>query len=112
MPPIAWGPVLLGTALSIAITLVGAPLIGALAGGALTGLRSAVTPAYQGSLVGMMTILALAVLPLTGPEDTVVILVLDAALLAVGALSALVAWRLRRSGAPRAPSSSDTDRAP
>ena len=44
----------------------------------------------------MITILALAVLPITGPEDTVVILLLDAALLAVGALSALVAGRLRR----------------
>lgn len=96
MPPIAWGPVLLGSALSIAITLVGAPLLGALGGGALAGLRSAVAPAYQGSLVGMITILALAVLPITGPEDTVVILLLDAALLTVGALSALVAGRLRR----------------
>ncbi|MDQ3097544.1 MAG: hypothetical protein M3Q61_05170 [Chloroflexota bacterium] len=96
MPPIAWSPVLLGSALSIAITLVGAPLIGALAGGALAGLRSAVAPAYQGSLVGMITILALAVLPVTGPDDTAVILLLDAALLAVGALSALVAGRLRR----------------
>ena len=95
MPPIAWGPVLLGAALSIAITLVGAPLLGALAGGALAGLRSAVAPAYQGSLVGMITILALAVLPIAGPDDTVVILLLDAALLAVGALSALVAVRLR-----------------
>ena len=95
MPPIAWGPVLLGSALSIAITLVGAPLLGALAGGALAGLRSAVAPAYQGSLVGMITILALAVLPIAGPDDTVVILLLDAALLAVGALSALVAVRLR-----------------
>ena len=96
MPPIAWSPLLLGSALSIAITLVGAPLIGAAAGGALAGRMSSVAPAYQGSLVGMITILALAVLPITGPEDTVVILLLDAALLAVGALSALVAWRLRR----------------
>ena len=87
---------LLGSALSIAITLVGAPLIGAAAGGALAGWMSSVAPAYQGSLVGMITILALAVLPITGPEDTVVILLLDAALLAVGALSALVAGRLRR----------------
>ena len=96
MPPIAWSPVLLGSALSIAITLVGAPLIGAAGGGALAGWMSSVAPAYQGSLVGMITILALAVLPITGPEDTVVILLLDAALLAVGALSALVAGRLRR----------------
>ncbi len=96
MPPIAWSPVLLGSALSIAITLVGAPLIGAAAGGALAGRISSVAPAYHGSLVGMITILALAVLPITGPEDTVVILLLDAALLAVGALSALVAGRLRR----------------
>ena len=96
MPPIAWTPVLLGSALSIAITLFGTPLIGALAGGAVAGLRSAAAPAYQGSLVGMITILALAVLPTTGPDDTVAILILDAALLAVGALSAVVAGRLRR----------------
>lgn len=96
MPPIAWSPVLLGSALSIAITLVGAPLIGALAGGALAGLLATSAPVYQGSLVGMITILALAVLPVTGPDDTALILLLDAALLAVGALSALVAGRLRR----------------
>ena len=89
-------PVLTGSALSIAITLLGAPLIGAAAGGALAGLLSSIAPAYQGSLVGMITILALAVLPVTGPDDTALILLLDAALLAVGALSALVAGRLHR----------------
>ena len=87
---------LAGSALSIAITLIGAPLIGAAGGGALAGRLSPIAPAYQGSLVGMVTILALAVLPVTGPDDTALILLLDAALLAVGALSALVAGRLRR----------------
>ena len=87
---------LIGSALSIALTLIGAPLIGAAAGGALAGRLATIAPVYQGSLVGMITILALAVLPVTGPDDTVVTLLLDAALLAVGALSALVAGRLRR----------------
>lgn len=96
MPPIAWSAVLIGAALSIAITLVGAPLIGAFGGGALAGRLTSVAPAYQGSLVGMITIFALAVLPVTGPDDTVAILILDAALLAVAAVSAFLAGRLFR----------------
>ena len=87
---------LAGSALSIVVTLLGAPLIGAAAGGALAGRLSSIAPAYQGSLVGMITILALAVLPVTGPDDTALILLLDAALLAVGALSAVAAGQLRR----------------
>jgi len=51
MPPIAWNPVLTGAALSLALTLIGAPLIGVAAGGALAGRLSPVAPAYQGTLV-------------------------------------------------------------
>lgn len=96
MPPIAWNPVLAGSALSLALTLAGAPLIGVAAGGALAGRLAPLAPAYHGALVAVMTILALAILPAAGPSDTIVILLLDAALLAAGALSAVVGSRLRR----------------
>ncbi len=96
MPPIAWSPVLTGAALSLALTLISTPLIGVAAGGALAGGLSAVARVYQGSLVAVITILAIAVLPFAGPDDTVIILLTDAALLAVGAFSAFVAGRLRR----------------
>ena len=99
MPPIAWNPVLTGAALSLALTLMGAPLIGVAAGGALAGRLSPVAPAYQGTLVAIVTILAMAVLPVAGPDDTLLILLMDAALLAAGALAAVVGGLLRRSSA-------------
>jgi hypothetical protein len=97
MPPVAWRSVLAGSALSLALTLAASPLVGAIAGGALAGWLASVAPAYQGTLVAIATILGLAVLPMAGPEDTIVILVTDAALLAAGALAAVVASRLRRA---------------
>lgn len=97
MPPIAWNPVLAGSALALLVTLAGAPLIGAAAGGAVAGRLTRIAPAYQGALVAIATILALAVLPIAGPDDIVLILVTDAALLAAGALSAVVASRFRPS---------------
>ena len=101
MPPIAWIPVLAGSALSLAVTLSGAPLIGVAAGGAIAGRFAPATPAYQGALVAVLTIVALAVLPASGPDDTVLILLTDAALLVVGALSAALGWLLRPSSARR-----------
>ncbi|HEX4743172.1 MAG TPA: hypothetical protein VFW12_00715 [Candidatus Limnocylindria bacterium] len=98
MPPIAWNPVLAGSALALLVTLAGAPLIGVAAGGALAGRFARIAPAYQGALVAIAAILALAVLPVAGPDDTVLILVTDAALLAVGAASAFVASRFRGPG--------------
>lgn len=98
MPPIAWNPVLAGAALSLTLTLLGAPLVGAAAGGALAGRFTPIAPAYQGALVAVATILALALLPVPGPEDTVLILVTDALLLGAGSLAALVAWRFRPVG--------------
>lgn len=95
MPPVAWNPVLAGSALALLVTLIGAPLIGVAAGGGLAGRFARFAPAYQGALVAVVTILALAVLPIPGPNDTVLILVTDAALLAAGALSAVVASRFR-----------------
>ncbi len=97
MPPVAWNPVLAGSALALLITLAGAPFIGVAAGAALAGRLSPSAPAYQGALVAIAAILGLAVLPLPGPGDTVLILVTDAALLAAGALSAVVASRFRPS---------------
>lgn len=101
MPPIAWNAVFAGSALALLVTLAGAPLIGVAAGGALAGRLARAAPAYQGALVGIAAILALAVLPIPGPDDTIVILVTDAALLAAGAASAFVASRLPRSSAER-----------
>lgn len=98
MPPVAWNPVLAGAALSITLTLLGAPLIGVAAGGALAGRFAAIAPAYQGALVAVATILALALLPVPGPEDTVLILLTDALLLAAGSLAAVVAGRFRSVG--------------
>jgi len=97
MPPIAWNPVFAGSALALLVTLAGAPLIGVAAGGALAGRLTRIAPAYQGALVAIAAILALAVLPIPGPDDTIVILVTDAALLAAGAVSAFVASRFRPS---------------
>jgi len=97
MPPVAWNPVLAGSALALLVALAGAPLIGVAAGGALAGRLTRIAPAYQGALVAIATILALAVLPIAGPDDTVLILATDAALLAAGALSAVVASRFRPS---------------
>jgi hypothetical protein len=96
MPPIAWNPVLAGSALALVITIAGLPVVGVAAGGALAGRVASAAPAYQGALVGIAVILALAILPIAGPDDTIVILVTDAALLAVGALSAVGASRFRR----------------
>lgn len=101
MPPIAWIPVLAGSALSLAVALIGAPLIGVAAGGAIAGRFAPIAPAYQGALVAVLTIVALAALPVAGPDDTVLILLTDAALLAVGALSAVVGGLLRPSSARR-----------
>ena len=88
---------LAGSALALLVTLLGAPIIGVAAGGALAGRLTRIAPAYHGALVAVAIILALAILPASGPDDTVLILVTDAALLAAGALSAFVAWRLRPS---------------
>lgn len=95
MPQIAWNPVLAGSALALLVTLAGAPFIGVALGGALAGRFARVAPAYQGALVAIATILALAVLPIAGPDETVLIFVTDAALLAAGSLSAVVASRFR-----------------
>lgn len=97
MPPVAWTAVFAGSALAVLVAIAGAPLVGVAAGGALAGWLARIAPAYQGALVAIATILALAVLPATGPDDTVLILVTDAAFLAAGALSAVVASRLRPS---------------
>lgn len=97
MPPVAWTAVLAGSALAVLVAIAGAPLVGVAAGGALAGRLARIAPAYQGALVAIATILALAVLPAAGPDDTVLILVTDAAFLAAGALSAVVASRFRPS---------------
>ena len=105
MPQVSWPAVLPGAALSLLITIAGVPLIGAAAGGTLAGRLSPHAPAYQGSIVAILTILAFAVLPLPGPTDTVLILVTDALLIAVGAVAGWLGGLLR-------PSSSGTGRGP
>ena len=104
MPQVAWSAVLPGAVISLLITIAGFPIIGVAAGGAIAGRRAASGPAYQGSIVAVITVLSLALLP-GGPSDTILILATDALLLAAGTAMGWVGGVLR-------PSSRDTGRGP
>ena len=105
MPQVSWPAVLPAAVLSLLITIAGVPIVGAAAGGALAGRLSPSASAYQGSIVAILTILAFALLPLPAPTDTVLILLTDALLIAVGAVGGWLGGLLR-------PSSSGTGRGP
>lgn len=100
MPPVAAFPLIGGAALSIAITLLGLPFVGAFGGGALAAILARTAPVYHGALVGVATVLAMVALPGTGPDDFALILLWDAGLLAAATVGALLASRLPRSARP------------
>lgn len=95
MPPVAWRAVLAGAALAMPFAAFGAPFPGVAIGALLAGGLAPATPAYQGALVAVAAILAIALIPDAGPQDTALILLLDAALLGVGVLTAVTGGWLR-----------------
>ncbi|CAN5156436.1 hypothetical protein BH18CHL2_BH18CHL2_00200 [soil metagenome] len=105
MPQVAWSAVLPAAVVALLITIAGVPVIGVAAGGAIAGRLAPASPAYQGAIVAVLTILGLAALPAAGAPDTLLILAADALLLAAGAAMGWVGGLLR-------PSSRDTGRGP
>ena len=93
MPPIDRRAVLVGAILSLLLSLPGLALVGALVGGFAAGAVARRDGAYHGALVGIATILAVALLPIPGPAETAEILAFDALLIGIGAAGGWLAAR-------------------
>ncbi|HET8568617.1 MAG TPA: hypothetical protein VFM93_06495 [Candidatus Limnocylindria bacterium] len=97
MPPIDRRAILIGAVLSLLFSIPGITFVGALIGGSAAGALAGRDGGYHGAVVGIATILAVALLPIPSPSETAEILAFDAILIGIGAAGGWLGARVRPS---------------